>query len=186
MPTATRPIYELDHEPHSVTLHAMSVGTLDILGEVMKIRLSILAVLLAATACAKRPDAIVPVDIPMAAYSNLDCGALAQELVKEQNNLAALSKQQNQAATGDAVGVFLIGVPASSTFGGDKEGQVAVSKGKVNALNSSIAAKGCKSSKPRTAKSPVDAGLFFFSPVFLSLAGCHSAKPTARPGRSIL
>jgi hypothetical protein len=110
----------------------------------MKIRIVMLALALAASGCAKRPDAIVPVDIPMAAYTNLGCPALVQELLKEQNNLAALSKQQNQAATGDAVGVFLIGVPASSTFGGDKEGQVAVSKGKVNAINSAIMSKGCK------------------------------------------
>lgn len=94
--------------------------------------------------CAKRPDAIVPVDIPMAAYTNLGCQSLAQEMVKEQANLASLSKQQNQAATGDAVGVFLLGVPASSTFGGDKEGQVAVSKGKVNAIESATRSKGCK------------------------------------------
>lgn len=110
----------------------------------MKFYTTALAILLAASGCAKRPDAIVPVDIPMAAYTNLDCSALAQELVKEQNNLAAVSKQQNQAATGDAIGVFLVGVPASSTFGGDKEGQVAVSKGKVNAINSAIMSKGCK------------------------------------------
>ena len=45
---------------------------------------------------------------------------------------------------GDAVGVFLIGVPTSSTFGGDKEGQVAVSKGKVNAINSALMSKSCK------------------------------------------
>lgn len=110
----------------------------------MKIRIVALAFTLAAVGCAKRPDAIVPVDIPMAAYTNLGCPALVQELLKEQNNLAALSKQQNQAATGDAIGVFLVGVPASSTFGGDKEGQVAVSKGKVNALNSAMMSKGCK------------------------------------------
>ncbi|RCS21355.1 hypothetical protein DUT91_24710 [Phyllobacterium salinisoli] len=96
------------------------------------------------SSCAKRPDAIVPVDIPMAAYTNRGCQELAQELIKERNNLAALSKQQNQAATGDAVGVFLLGVPASSTFGGDKEGQVAVSKGKVNAIESAAKSKGCK------------------------------------------
>ena len=72
------------------------------------------------------------------------CQPLAQELVKEQSILASLSKQQNQAATGDALGVFLLGVPASSTFGGDKEGQVAVSKGKVNAIESAIKSKGCK------------------------------------------
>ena len=111
----------------------------------MKIRiLTALAIGLAATACAKRPDAIVPVDIPMAAYSNLDCTSLSHELAQERNNLASLSAQQNQAATGDAVGVFLIGVPASSTFGGDKEGQVAVSKGKVNAIEAASRSKGCR------------------------------------------
>ncbi|MDI6025605.1 hypothetical protein QBK99_05230 [Corticibacterium sp. UT-5YL-CI-8] len=103
-----------------------------------------LAAALALNACAKRPDAIVPVDIPMAAYGNLDCAGLAQELIKERNALTSLSKQQHEAATGDAVGVFLVGVPMSSTLGGDKEGQVAVSKGKVNAMESSIKAKGCK------------------------------------------
>ena len=103
-----------------------------------------LAVLLTASSCAKRPDAIVPVDIPTSAYSNGTCQSLSQELVKEQGNLAAVSKQQNQAATGDALGVFLIGVPASSTFGGDKEGQVAVAKGKVNAIEAALKSKGCK------------------------------------------
>lgn len=111
----------------------------------MKLKIVVaLALSAVSVACAKRPDAIVPVDIPMAAYTNLSCQALASELVKERNTLASLSKQQNEAATGDAVGVFLIGVPASSTFGGDKEGQVAVSKGKVNAIENAAKSKGCK------------------------------------------
>lgn len=102
-----------------------------------------LAVALGVTACAKRPDAIVPVDIPMAAYTSGSCENLAQEMIKERQALAAVSKQQNDAATGDAFGVFLIGVPMSSTFGGDKEGQVAVSKGKINAIESAMRSKGC-------------------------------------------
>jgi len=112
----------------------------------MKIRYVVLASLLAATSCAKRPDAIVPVDIPMAAYTGSSCPVLAAELVKEQENLAAVSKAQNDAATGDAVGVFLIGVPTSSTFGGDKEGQVAVAKGKVQAIQNAMRSKNCASS----------------------------------------
>lgn len=109
----------------------------------MKKIVTLLVAGLALTACAKRPDAIVPVDVPMAAYSNMDCQALAQEYLKEQNALFAVSKQQNDAATGDAFGVFLIGVPMSSTFGGDKEGQVAVTKGKVNAIEANVRSKGC-------------------------------------------
>ena len=109
----------------------------------MKKILTLLVAGLAVTACAKRPDAIVPVDVPMAAYGNMDCQSLAQEYLKEQTALLAVSKQQNDAATGDAFGVFLIGVPMSSTFGGDKEGQVAVTKGKVNAIEANLRSKGC-------------------------------------------
>lgn len=103
-----------------------------------------LALALALSSCAKRPDAIVPTVIPMAAYSGYSCDQLAREQLKEQNNLTAISKQQNDAATGDAVGVFLVGVPMSSTFGGDKEGQVSVAKGKVQAIQSARMSKGCK------------------------------------------
>lgn len=93
--------------------------------------------------CAKRPDAIVPADIPMAAYTGQDCPALQAELVKEKAALHAVSKQQHDAASGDAFGVFLIGVPMSSTFGGDKEGQVAVAKGKVQAIENAMKSKSC-------------------------------------------
>jgi hypothetical protein len=75
--------------------------------------------LVALGGCAKRPSAIVPADIPMAAYTNLPCEQLAQEQVKEQTALAALSKAQNDAANGDAFGVFLIGVPVGSVVGAD-------------------------------------------------------------------
>jgi len=110
----------------------------------MKIRTAALIALLPLAACAKRPDAIVPVDIPMAAYTGDSCPQLAQELISERGKLASLSKQQSSAATGDALGVFLIGVPASSLTGGDKEGDVSVSKGKVVAIENAIKAKGCK------------------------------------------
>ena len=112
----------------------------------MKRVLSIVCVGLAIAGCAKRPDAILPVDVPMAAYGNLNCEALLQEHLREQSALATISQQQNQAATGDAVGVFMLGVPVSSTFGGDKEGQVAVSKGKVNAIDANLRAKNCRAS----------------------------------------
>ncbi|NEV10920.1 MULTISPECIES: hypothetical protein [Rhizobium] len=100
--------------------------------------------LLPLAACAKRPDAIVPTEIPMAAYSNLDCTGLTRELSAEQGKLTALSKDQNNAANGDAFGVFLVGVPMSSVTGGDKEGLVSVTKGKVLSIQNTMKAKGCK------------------------------------------
>ena len=106
----------------------------------------VLAVALAAAlaACAKRPDAIVQADIPMQAYTNLSCERIAQEHSKEKKKLDDLSKQQISAANGDAFGVFLVGVPIGSVAGGDKEGEVAVSKGKVSAMESAALSKGCK------------------------------------------
>ncbi|WP_113358105.1 hypothetical protein [Rhizobium sp. SYY.PMSO] len=100
--------------------------------------------LLPLAACAKRPDAIVPTEIPMAAYSNLDCTGLTRELNAEQGKLTSLSKQQNNAANGDAFGVFLIGVPMSSVTGGDKEGVISVTKGKVLSIQNTMKAKGCR------------------------------------------
>lgn len=109
----------------------------------MKKMLVAVAVLAAVSSCAKRPDAIVPVDIPMAVYQNQNCQQLGQELIKERENLAAISKAQNDAANGDAFGVFLVGVPMSSVAGGDKEGQVAVAKGKVQAIENTLKSRGC-------------------------------------------
>lgn len=113
-----------------------------------------LAVALALTACAKRPDAIVPADIPMQAYTAYDCNSLAIELAKEKAALSSVSKKQHDAATGDAFGVFLLGVPMSSTFGGDQEGNVAVAKGKVQAIESAMISKKCSAlpAAPTTSK----------------------------------
>ncbi|GES49879.1 hypothetical protein Rhsp01_52990 [Rhizobium sp. NBRC 114257] len=80
----------------------------------------------------------------MAAYSNLDCVGLTRELNTEQGKLTALSKDQNNAANGDAFGVFLVGVPMSSVTGGDKEGLISVTKGKVLSIQNTMKAKGCK------------------------------------------
>jgi hypothetical protein len=114
------------------------------LGDNMKFKYFAVALIAASvTSCAKRPDAIVPADIPIAAYTPQECPALQVELAKERAALDAVSKAQNDAANGDAFGVFLVGVPMSSTFGGDKEGQVAVAKGKVQAIENAMKSKGC-------------------------------------------
>jgi hypothetical protein len=58
--------------------------------------------------------------------------------VAAQSRLASLESQQRSAVAGDAVGVFLIGVPVSSLTGGDKAGLIAAEKGKVLALDSRL------------------------------------------------
>lgn len=76
--------------------------------------------------------------MPSSNYKGLLCDetktALTQATAKEN----ALTKQQNNAATGDAVGVFLILLPLGSVFGADKEGELAQAKGEVLALRGAV------------------------------------------------
>lgn len=51
----------------------------------------------------------------------------------DKQRLALLSNQQSKAATGDALGVFLIGVPVSSLSGNDHEAEIAILKGRCGA-----------------------------------------------------
>jgi Skp family chaperone for outer membrane proteins len=94
--------------------------------------------LAAMAGCAQSPDSIAPVSMGNA-FAAMDCRQAQAELITERQNLAALSAQQQSAVAGDAIGVFLIGVPMSSLTGGDKAGLIAASKGKINALQ----ARGC-------------------------------------------
>jgi hypothetical protein len=48
----------------------------------------------------------------------------------DRERLALLSSKQSRAATSDAVGVFLIGVPVASLSGADNEAEIAILKGR--------------------------------------------------------
>ncbi|MBV6651679.1 MAG: hypothetical protein KI789_18305 [Hoeflea sp.] len=109
----------------------------------MKRIVIVMAALAALTGCAKRPNSIAPAAIPMEAYTQLECNKLEADIAAEQANLTALSRAQNDAATGDAFMVFMVGVPLVSAAGGDKEGLIAVSKGKVQAMELAKLQKGC-------------------------------------------
>ena len=73
------------------------------------------------------------------AFDGMSCSAAKNALASERVNLTALEKQQNNAATGDAIGVFLVLVPVSKLTGGDVAGEVGTSKGKVLALEQRVA-----------------------------------------------
>lgn len=96
------------------------------------------------TACAKGPDAIKPANIPLAAYTGQSCSNLSNELRSEKDRLDDLEDAQRSAQTGDALGVFLVGIPISSATGGDKEGDLAVSKGKVQSIELAMKSKNCR------------------------------------------
>lgn len=79
---------------------------------------TIFVAMLALSACATPPSKIKPV------ANSGPCTA------QDRAKLEALSKQQNKAATNDAVGVALIGLPLGSMSGGDVETEIALLKGR--------------------------------------------------------
>jgi hypothetical protein len=79
---------------------------------------SALALSVISHGCAKPPDSIRPV------ANRGPCTAADKE------RLIVLSQKQSQAATSDAVGVFLIGVPIASLSGADNEAEIAILKGR--------------------------------------------------------
>ncbi|WP_420585824.1 hypothetical protein [Ruegeria sp.] len=100
-------------------------------------KLLLVVLAFALSACASQPEAIAPVSMGDA-FKNLSCSNAQKMLVEERQVLAALEQKQRRAATGDAIGVFLILVPVSSLTGNDVEGSIATSKGKVVALENRL------------------------------------------------
>ncbi|MEM7073793.1 MAG: hypothetical protein AAF484_01825 [Pseudomonadota bacterium] len=88
-------------------------------------------------ACAQQPANIDPIPVGEA-YVSTKCAEAQQMLVSERELLDELSKQQETTAAGDAMGVFLIGVPVSSVYGEDVSAEIATSKGKVMALEARV------------------------------------------------
>ncbi|EKX55718.1 hypothetical protein D516_3978 [Rhodobacter sp. AKP1] len=46
--------------------------------------------------------------------------------------------------------MFLLGLPLSSMSGGDQEAMIAIAKGKIQAIDRQVVAKGCPVSRPLT------------------------------------
>lgn len=92
------------------------------------------AMVFSLVACASRPDSIAPATVSANEYQGLSCSELTRHLGEKRESLREAERQQNRAATGDAVGVFLVLLPVSTIFGSDNEGVVAQYKGEVLAL----------------------------------------------------
>ncbi len=98
----------------------------------------ILALTLAITACASRPDSIAPTNVSATEYQGMNCTQTTALLAEKRDALREAERQQNRAATGDTIGVFLVLLPVSSIFGSDNEGVVAQYKGEVLALERAV------------------------------------------------
>ena len=103
----------------------------------LKITLCVLS-LLFIVSCASRASSVSPIAIPSSNYKGLSCDDTKLALEQARSSQNALTNQQNNAATGDAVGVFFVLLPLGSVFGADKEGELAQAKGEVLALQGAV------------------------------------------------
>ena len=97
-----------------------------------------LGVVLLATGCAAPSSSISATHVPHQQHANQSCGDLIAQRSRIVMSLSNVSSQQDAAAAADKVGVFLVGLPISSIFGEDKEGQVALQKGRLIAIDAAI------------------------------------------------
>ena len=94
--------------------------------------------------CAKAPESIAPSYVSEVPYQSYTCTQLGQERARLEQAYATTAKAQNDARTGDAWGVFLLGMPTSSLSGGNVAAEVASLKGQMVAVDKSIITKNCK------------------------------------------
>ena len=105
-----------------------------------RIILPLVALMLAlvTTSCASRASSVAPVAVASSDYQDLSCDEARALLGSKRDIENALTRQQNNAALGDAAGVVLALIPIGSLFGADKSGELAIAKGEVDALERRI------------------------------------------------
>lgn len=104
----------------------------------------LLAAVFAISNCSKEPDKIAAVPMEDSTYSSYSCSNLQKTKLDLSQSLDSLSASQKQAATNDAWGVFLIGLPVARMSGSDQETAIAVTKGKIDAVDRQLLAKHCR------------------------------------------
>ena len=95
------------------------------------------------TGCAKAPNSIAPSYVSEVPYQSYTCKQLGEELQRLEAAYTTTAKAQEDARTGDAWGVFLIGLPTSSLSGGNVAAEVASLKGQMVAVQKSIITRNC-------------------------------------------
>ncbi|UJQ95240.1 hypothetical protein [Mariluticola halotolerans] len=109
----------------------------------MKTLVCLAVTALIVTGCAKRPETIAPAYVSEVTYSHLDCGQLAKEQQQLNHAYTTAAQAQNDAATGDAVGVLFLGLPTSTLSGGNIAAQIADLKGRQQAVQQVMISKKC-------------------------------------------
>lgn len=111
-------------------------------------RLAIILVSAITMGCAKSPESIAPFYVSEMNYQSLSCSQLAHEGRNLNVALARMSMQQEQASTGDMVGVLLVGLPVSSMIGENVAPEIGRLKGESIAVERTFLAKQCNLPPP--------------------------------------
>ena len=88
--------------------------------------------------CASGAKSVAPIGLPSSNYKGLSCDETKTALVTARARQAALTETQNNAQTGDILGVFFVLLPLGSVFGDDVEGELGLAKGEVLALQGAV------------------------------------------------
>lgn len=106
----------------------------------MKLKFMVVACagMLVLSACAGRANSVAPVAVSATEFAGMSCADTRSELTAARERENALTRRQNNAATADAAGVFLVLLPLGSVFGADVSGELAEAKGEVNALERAV------------------------------------------------
>lgn len=99
--------------------------------------------LLTLAGCANRPESIPASFVSWEKYSSTQCAELEDKLKQSRDILDGYSRQQNDKANGDALGVFLLGIPFSKLTG-DFQADIAKYKGEIEAIETAKVKAGCK------------------------------------------
>jgi len=93
--------------------------------------------------CAQQPENTPAADIGQGAYRSANCAQLSDAELRYNQQLENLSASQRQAASGDAMGVFLLGLPISSMSGNDRATEIAVTRGHLQEIDREQARRNC-------------------------------------------
>lgn len=103
----------------------------------------LIPVVLLLTACAKPPEDISAVAVPVDPYLRKTCVELAALHVERRRTLIDLEARQRATVQEDRDAMWAVHVPVGSIRGGDKEGEVASTKGELRAIASARRAGAC-------------------------------------------
>lgn len=110
----------------------------------MRKLLLVTAFLTVVAACAKNPENIGAITVAGDPYGRFSCSQLSAERLRIAQELEVAEAAQRSAASGDAMGVFLIGLPISSMSGNDQEAVIGVAKGRVQEIDRLRLARNCR------------------------------------------